>query len=122
MSPGTVGSKQWIVGAWGGLEALLNGESDKWLGEGILCWYYITCVSMYIYIITYIYININIYTYYMYMIIVKNKKTTYCNSIYRRIFEVAGKENLDLFERRVWDGGIHGRLGIRLVTRILGKT
>ena len=47
MSPGTVGSKRLIVGAWGrGLEALLNGESDKWLGEGILCWYYITCVSI----------------------------------------------------------------------------
>ena len=37
MSPGTLGSKQLIVGAGGGLEALLNGESDKWLGEGILC-------------------------------------------------------------------------------------
>ena len=52
MSPGSVGSKQWIVGAWGrGLEALLNGESDKWLGEGILCIFvvfYHMCKYMYI--------------------------------------------------------------------------
>ena len=33
-----------------------------------------------------------------------------------------GKENLDVFERGAWDGGIHGRLGFRVVAVILGKT